>query len=66
MAAGTQATARVGEETWEAGLWPPPKLPQPLGLLPQPQRERERERERETEVVDKKGLGPSLGLSPEG
>ena len=27
---------------------------------------RERERERETEVVDKKGLGPSLGLSPEG
>lgn len=26
----------------------------------------QRERERETEVVDKKGLGPSSGLSPEG
>lgn len=61
MAADTQATARVREEPWEAGLRPPPKLPQPLGLHPQLQTERE------TEVAGtyKKGLGPSSGLSPE-
>lgn len=44
VAVGTQATTRVGEETWEAGLRPPPKLPQPLGLHPQLETERERQK----------------------